>query len=111
MATKIAAVNNDSDSPAAYLGKDASTPTGWRAYGFAPAKRDDFGWMVTFEPRDQMIFTYAAGAYIWDNGNWQILEQRPGQSKAAVLITLEHKADPEIVITIAGDGSLSAEQL
>ncbi len=46
MSTTISALNNESDTPVAYLGRNDRTPTPWAAWGFAADARHDFGWTV-----------------------------------------------------------------
>lgn len=108
MATVIKAVNNQSDVAVAYVGRDAGTPTGWAAWGFAPADEHDFGWTITPTHRDQMIFTKAGSWFIWDD-NWKIRAQRPSGA-AETLVSLDSSKPLTIEIDVDAEGRISGKQ-
>ncbi|MFS8779743.1 hypothetical protein [Synechococcus sp. W55.1] len=114
MATIIKSVNNESDTPVAYLGKQETlpiAPTGWRAWGFAPNANHDFGWEIETRRGYQALLTKAGVFYIWDNGSWLILYQKAGSTESVVLIALEGPWNPQIELTVKSDGMPSARQL
>ena len=113
MATIISKLNNQSDTPVAYLGVSTlvtPTPTGWAAWGFAPQASHDFGWTVETGEKKQALLTKAGVFYIWDDKNWNILYEAEGSTKQVVLIKLHGPFNPNIVLTVDAEGNLSATQ-
>jgi hypothetical protein len=110
MATQISSLQNNSNTPVAYLGTDSSKPTKWAAWGFAPNASANFGWTVETTKGHQALLTQAGVFYIWDNGNWTILYQKAGSTVEGVLIEVHGPGNPNIILTVGADGSPSATQ-
>jgi hypothetical protein len=112
MATIIQTVNNESDTPVAYLG---TADGGWASQGFAPDGEAGFDWKIIIRPNpqdppQQALLTKGGVFYIWDNGNWTILYQKAGSSSIQLLTQVQGPGNPEITLTVGPDGTPSATQ-
>ena len=110
MATTISKVNNASDTPVAYLGKQSSASTGWAAWGFAPDADQGFGWTIETTEGAQALLTQAGVFYVWDNGNWTILYRKADSTRSTVLVEVHGPGNPQIVLTVDSAGMPGATQ-
>lgn len=111
MATFIKSVNNESDTPVAYLGTQFQIGgTGWAALGFAPKQSHDcYNWTVEGTQGNQALLTKAGAFYIWDD-NWYIFYREAGSKEQKVLTKVQGPV-PNIVLRVDSDGKPSATQV
>ena len=113
MSTTISALNNESDTPVAYLGRNDRTPTPWAAWGFAADARHDFGWTVETRRESQALLTKNGIYYVWDDGDWNVRCLKAGTTSEFILAHLNAVPfqEPAIQLTVGADGSPSANQI
>jgi hypothetical protein len=113
MSTQIKTLDNQSDTPAAYLGRNDQVPTHWAAWGFGSHARYDFDWAVETHRESQALLTKNGVYYVWDDGDWNIRCLKAGTTNEFVLVHVNAVPfqSPAIQLTVGPDGSPSANQI